>query len=134
MRISCLRRRACWVRGITVLLAIVVRIVGFEPAARRSVEVLAMPRAQRAVAMQEQRRHAHELLDLGERLLVLLVAVVLRRGGGEPGDVGQRLAAFVRQRRVLAGGQRSEEHTSELQSLMRTSSAVFCLKKKTQAH
>src|SRR3546814_3117632 len=27
--------------------------------------------------------------------------------------------------------QRSEEHTSELQSLMRTSYAVFCLKKKT---
>src|SRR3546814_9582047 len=27
-------------------------------------------------------------------------------------------------------GQRSEEHTSELQSLMRISSAVFCLKKK----
>src|SRR3546814_5661982 len=26
--------------------------------------------------------------------------------------------------------ERSEEHTSELQSLMRTSSAVFCLKKK----
>src|SRR3546814_10343329 len=28
-------------------------------------------------------------------------------------------------------GVRSEEHTSELQSLMRTSYAVFCLKKKT---
>src|SRR3546814_2706684 len=28
---------------------------------------------------------------------------------------------------------RSEEHTSELQSLMRTSYAVFCLKKKTKA-
>src|SRR3546814_6259592 len=28
-------------------------------------------------------------------------------------------------------GLRSEEHTSELQSLMRTSYAVFCLKKKT---
>src|SRR3546814_7702165 len=27
--------------------------------------------------------------------------------------------------------ERSEEHTSELQSLMRISSAVFCLKKKT---
>src|SRR3546814_1472028 len=27
-------------------------------------------------------------------------------------------------------GMRSEEHTSELQSLMRNSSAVFCLKKK----
>src|SRR3546814_9152961 len=28
--------------------------------------------------------------------------------------------------------ERSEEHTSELQSLMRTSYAVFCLKKKTK--
>src|SRR3546814_2343214 len=36
--------------------------------------------------------------------------------------------------KVLAdaeGPQRSEEHTSELQSLMRISYAVFCLKKKT---
>src|SRR3546814_8870422 len=33
---------------------------------------------------------------------------------------------FARSRRV-----RSEEHTSELQSLMRISYAVFCLKKKT---
>src|SRR3546814_6451323 len=33
------------------------------------------------------------------------------------------------------GGERSEEHTSELQSLMRISYAVFCLKKKTiQTH
>src|SRR3546814_8756643 len=32
---------------------------------------------------------------------------------------------------VLAGTDRSEEHTSELQSLMRISYAVFCLKKKT---
>src|SRR3546814_2285679 len=31
---------------------------------------------------------------------------------------------------VLQYGQRSEEHTSELQSLMRISYAVFCLKKK----
>src|SRR3546814_4956604 len=30
------------------------------------------------------------------------------------------------------GAQRSEEHTSELQSLMRISYAVFCLKKKTK--
>src|SRR3546814_4781751 len=29
---------------------------------------------------------------------------------------------------------RSEEHTSELQSLMRISYAVFCLKKKTKIH
>src|SRR3546814_5852325 len=31
----------------------------------------------------------------------------------------------------LAGAHRSEEHTSELQSLMRISYAVFCLKKKS---
>src|SRR3546814_7624164 len=35
-------------------------------------------------------------------------------------------------RRSLAAGERSEEHTSELQSLMRISYAVFCLKKKKQ--
>src|SRR3546814_8479044 len=36
-----------------------------------------------------------------------------------------------RQRRAVRGrGARSEEHTSELQSLMRISYAVFCLKKK----
>src|SRR3546814_6315269 len=31
---------------------------------------------------------------------------------------------------IILGGRRSEEHTSELQSLMRISYAVFCLKKK----
>src|SRR3546814_1564508 len=36
------------------------------------------------------------------------------------------------ERHALGGGrERSEEHTSELQSLMRNSYAVFCLKKKT---
>ena len=58
-----------------------------------------------AVAVQQQHRDADELLDLDQRVLVVLVAVVLRRRGGEPGDVGQRFAAFLRQRRRLAGGQ-----------------------------
>src|SRR3546814_7136526 len=45
-------------------------------------------------------------------------------------DRPQRAAvAVARQRQV---GQRSEEHTSELQSLMRISYAVFCLKKKKE--
>src|SRR3546814_1744312 len=35
-------------------------------------------------------------------------------------------------RQITHKGSRSEEHTSELQSLMRISYAVFCLKKKTQ--
>src|SRR3546814_2763298 len=32
---------------------------------------------------------------------------------------------------IILAGSRSEEHTSELQSLMRCSYAVFCLRKKT---
>src|SRR3546814_5767528 len=40
-------------------------------------------------------------------------------------------AAFIGPARDLAA-KRSEEHTSELQSLMRISYAVFCLKKKKQ--
>src|SRR3546814_4469578 len=49
------------------------------------------------------------------------------------GDVGlDRLDHNVAQAGVAAqGGERSEEHTSELQSLMRTSYDVCCLKNKT---
>src|SRR3546814_8241810 len=43
---------------------------------------------------------------------------------------GTRLAITTNHQRLDIG--RSEEHTSELQSLMRISYAVFCLKKKTQ--
>src|SRR3546814_1021073 len=42
------------------------------------------------------------------------------------GKQAHRIAAAVAGNRI-----RSEEHTSELQSLMRISYAVFCLKKKT---
>src|SRR3546814_6324186 len=38
----------------------------------------------------------------------------------------------IQQRDVASGAVRSEEHTSELQSLMRISYAVFCLKKKNR--
>src|SRR3546814_8228841 len=46
------------------------------------------------------------------------------------------VAAHVEMEMIIVGGvvigaQRSEEHTSELQSLMRISYAVFCWKKKT---
>src|SRR3546814_3921125 len=68
--------------------------------------------------------------------------VVAGRVARAPGFVGdaravQRTAALHRERRrqvdpARAGrDERSEEHTSELQSLMRISYAVFCLKKKT---
>src|SRR3546814_8614522 len=43
---------------------------------------------------------------------------------------GQRLAPII-ELPAMQPAPRSEEHTSELQSLMRISYAVFCLKKKT---
>src|SRR3546814_5978349 len=49
----------------------------------------------------------------------------------EPGDVDQHRRALARGTSSSVGAERSEEHTSELQSLMRISYAVFCLKKKT---
>src|SRR3546814_8859223 len=42
------------------------------------------------------------------------------------------LITLIARRLALLVGHRSEEHTSELQSLMRISYAVFCLKHKTQ--
>src|SRR3546814_10340376 len=47
-------------------------------------------------------------------------------------DYAEQLKTLVggMQRRSTDGNTRSEEHTSELQSLMRISYAVFCLKKK----
>src|SRR3546814_5686667 len=52
---------------------------------------------------------------------------LFRSGGAGGTDIQARrpgLGAW------LSAGRRSEEHTSELQSLMRISYAVFCLKKK----
>src|SRR3546814_5865736 len=51
-------------------------------------------------------------------------------GGRPPG--GDRAAPTLIVDPPRTGMSRSEEHTSELQSLMRISYAVFCLKKKTQ--
>src|SRR3546814_8009895 len=78
--------------------------------------------------------------------------VVLGLGGGSSMDVAKLLAALCGSGQALADmygigkvqgprlplvlmpttAGRSEEHTSELQSLMRISYAVFCLKKKKQ--
>src|SRR3546814_9224047 len=49
---------------------------------------------------------------------------VMRGGEGDGPNIGR--AGGIRQYHCI----RSEEHTSELQSLMRISYAVFCLKKK----
>src|SRR3546814_7579116 len=44
------------------------------------------------------------------------------------------LGNAVMNEQSLSGLRRSEEHTSELQSIMRISYAVFCLKKKKTEH
>src|SRR3546814_4958666 len=71
---------------------------------------------------------------------------VVARGGRIAEDGFQRTLGFVQEavEGVLqagrghgcgsVGGEGSEEHTSELQSLMRTSSAVFCLNKKKKVN
>src|SRR3546814_9841875 len=65
-------------------------------------------------------RHLHQV--------VLAVAdLVIIEAGVSPAD---RLQPVVEVEHHF----RSEEHTSELQSLMRTSYAVFCLKKNRRAH
>src|SRR3546814_13096343 len=53
----------------------------------------------------------------------------LRRGPGRLPEAPSRGACDL-----LQAGERSEEHTSQLQSLMRISYAVFCLKKKKQKY
>src|SRR3546814_5764220 len=77
----------------------------------------------------------------GDRLepqhLLLGARDALRRDDDEVFDTdaeGARLVIAGLVRENHAGMQRSEEHTSELQSLMRISYAVFCLKKKKTKH
>src|SRR3546814_3240544 len=65
--------------------------------------------------------------DVGEEH-VLAVLILPDRGGGE--ILGHRALERIGDDERRRG--RSEEHTSELQSLMRISYAVFCLKKKTK--
>src|SRR3546814_10214198 len=71
-------------------------------------------------------------------LLKLLLKIRCKEAEVAPKLIGkadhlEALAAGVREGLPMLAGwryERSEEHTSELQSLMRISYAVFCLKKK----
>src|SRR3546814_1145507 len=49
-------------------------------------------------------------------------------------DAGLKILLGKVRAMIAEGGGRSEEHTSELQSLMRSSYAVFCLKKKNNTN
>src|SRR3546814_7618398 len=75
-----------------------------------------------------------------QRIVAEFIRALLQTGPSslETPRCGQIWGAITSQRPQVTedmdilGNDRSEEHTSELQSLMRISYAVFCLKKKTQ--
>src|SRR3546814_2718290 len=76
----------------------------------------------------------HELLAPRPRLVVL---VPVERGGDDEalgGLQAQRMHVADEDQETGQSLPKSEEHTSELQSLMRNSYAVFCLKKKKKAN
>src|SRR3546814_10816066 len=71
-----------------------------------------------------ENRAEGETIPIGQRMIFAGLLVI---------EEQPRLSAFrarAQEQRRIAGKARSEEHTSELQSLMRNSYAVFCLKKK----
>src|SRR3546814_10764918 len=69
--------------------------------------------------------HAQRITDLGRGIDSIL-----------PDALGATLCQLLKRTspRIYKDQLRSEEHTSELQSLMRISYAVFCLKKKKQTN
>src|SRR3546814_3665619 len=73
---------------------------------------------------------AHTVVPVVDMHFISRLAQIFRRGEtcGTSADDANGLPA------IRAGHERSEEHTSELQSLMRISYAVFCLKKKKNIH
>src|SRR3546814_4442691 len=80
--------------------------------------------------MAEHRADAAQCLSDGFRC-----RRVVPGGGGtvansQPGQAEQQHGQGRGDKKGAAPAERSEEHTSELQSLMRISYAVFCLKKK----
>src|SRR3546814_1012433 len=84
-------------------------------------------------------RHLPEFLELSADLDVVIGSRYMRGVTVVNWPMGRLILSWSANwyARIVTGlplHDRSEEHTSELQSLMRTSYAVFCLKKKTHHH
>src|SRR3546814_7193740 len=69
-------------------------------------------------------------LDLGDEGAAKAAVAAVEAGDFEIGEVEKKRVRRNPQPPFTTSTLRSEEHTSELQSLMRISYAVFCLKKK----
>src|SRR3546814_7150616 len=95
-------------------------------------EIVIWIKRMRGVALGTRQRHSHRLnkaksCEAGASLAIEPMAwktAILNLSAVRNG----------RERADYAMPHRSEEHTSELQSLMRNSYAVFCLKKKNNTH
>src|SRR3546814_9636530 len=82
---------------------------------------------ERFAGIGQRRRHAEVARDAGGRLQILRHEAEGEAGANSPDST----CCFSLFSVLLLRPVRSEEHTSELQSLMRISYAVFCLKKTT---
>src|SRR3546814_2094425 len=92
-----------------------------------AIATLAPSRAARSAIARPMPREAPVM----KRVWPLRVGMEREWGMGNEGNEGNEASLALRGRR----GVRSEEHTSELQSLMRTPYAVICLtKKRIQAY
>src|SRR3546814_10645052 len=93
-----------------------VDLAGGGQAEARCLVLLRDPGGEEVVLQQRDPTTGDGLVERAVVDEVVVLAPFIAVGGAEP----------------LGAGERSEEHTSELQSLMRISYAVFCLKKKKQ--
>src|SRR3546814_5694406 len=82
------------------------------------------------VAGHERRRFPPLHVDGNAAIAAPVVGNSAAAMGDDEPERGKPLEEVGAQQLHEGGGIRSEEHTSELQSLMRISYAVFCLKKK----
>src|SRR3546814_6469203 len=106
-------------------------IVGVGVRNRRDLDQLGAERAKRVLLLLALRlgddddgAHAERVGDHGEADAGIAGSALDNDAAGLQHAAGERVADDIERR------PRSEEHTSELQSLMRISYAVFCLKKK----
>src|SRR3546814_1570919 len=77
----------------------------------------------------QRRSSLQQVFDTDRQIAYAYAGGVVDRAGDGGGDAGQADFADATRTDFVPDVVRSEEHTSELQSLMRISYAVFCLKK-----
>src|SRR3546814_7523876 len=87
----------------------------------------------RSAPVPDARLDGHPWRDLPVSRLLGPADAGIRLQPADPDGHQRRRVSGVQGPRALTTG-RSEEHTSELQSLMRISNAVFCMKKKNTQH